>query len=99
MTNININFNDIVSEINNEMVEEAVRFFSIPHKRLRPDSQRFFYKKSEVEAILSRIDRATVRVDIEPNDWGGIFCYILTPVCSKENRVYNGRTTKKSKTA
>ena len=99
MTNTNLSCNDIITEICNDLVDEAVRFFSIPHKRIGPDSQRFFYKKSEVDAILSRIDQSTVKVDIEHNDWGGVFCYILTPVCPKETRVYNGRITKKSKTA
>ena len=75
---------DILDEINNEMIREAINYFNKPHFKI--GEPRYIYRKTELEQILANINPDTVKVETEKDDIGNFFCYILSAIPKKATR-------------
>ncbi len=70
--------NEILSEISNSLIQEAISHFNTVRTRVREDDERYFYKWDEVDAVLSQLkDPDCVSIKAEKNFDGSIFCYIM----------------------
>lgn len=81
--------NDIISEVSNSLILEAVSHFNTIRTRIREGDERYFYKWAEVDAVLSQLnDPDSVSIEAEKNFDGSIFCYIMNyAVLKKETRI------------
>ena len=81
--------NEILSEISNSLIQEAISHFNIIRTRIREGDERYFYKWDEVDAVLSQLkDPDSVSIQAEKNFDGTVFCYIMNfAVFKKETRV------------
>lgn len=71
--------NAIISEALDGIIAEAVSHFNQKRTRHMPDDERYFFKKAEVDAILSKLlhpEWITVKIEYEVD---GItpFCYTM----------------------
>lgn len=80
--------NDIITEISNSIIQEAISHFNQSRVRARLDDERYFYKWEEIEAILSNLkDPDSVSITQDLNSDGSVFCYIMNyAVRAKETR-------------
>lgn len=71
--------NAIISEALDGIIAEAVSHFNQKRTRHMPDDERYFFKKAEVDAVLSKLlhpEWITVKIEYEVD---GItpFCYTM----------------------
>lgn len=80
--------NELLSEVSNSLIQEAVSHFNTIRTRIREDDERYFYKWSEVDAVLSQLkDPDSVSIKAEKDVDGTVFCYIMNyAVLKKETR-------------
>lgn len=86
--------NAIITEAMDAIISEAVNHFNQKRTRRTNDDQRYFYKKSEIDAVLSRLTHPDwVKIKIE-YDIDGItpFCYtmdykVIHPITRKGKEV------------
>lgn len=70
-----------------EIMEEAIRDLSKPHYRKYDEEGHCFFKRSELEYVLSQLpnhDYFTISVVLD--EFGETYCYELKPVIFKESR-------------
>ena len=73
-----------------EVMEEAIRDLSNPHYRKFDEEGHCFFKRSELEYVLSKLpnhDYFTISVILD--EFGDTYCYELKPVIFKETRTRN----------
>lgn len=80
--------NEILSEVSNSLIQEAVSHFNTIRTRVREDDERYFYKWTEVDAVLSQLkDPDSVSIKAEKDVDGTVFCYIMNyAVLKKKTR-------------
>lgn len=80
--------NEMLIEISNSLIQEAISHFNTVRTRVREGDERYFYKWDEVDAVLSQLkDPDSVSIQAEKNFDGTIFCYIMNyAVLKKETR-------------
>lgn len=81
--------NELLTEVSNSLILEAISHFNTTRSRLREGDERYFYKWDEVDAVLSQLkDPDSVSIQAEKNFDGSVFCYIMNfAVFKKETRV------------
>ena len=81
--------NELLTEVSNSLIIEAVSHFNTVRTRLRDGDERYFYKWDEVDAVLSQLkDPDSVSIQAEKDFDGSVFCYIMNfAVLTKETRV------------
>ena len=84
-----ISDNELLSEVSNTLILEAVSHFNTTRTRLRDGDERYFFKWSDVDEVLSRLkDPDCVSVEVEKDCDGTTFCYIMNfSDLKKETRV------------
>ena len=81
--------NELLTEVSNSLILEAISHFNTTRSRLREGDERYFYKWDEVDAVLSQLkDPDSVSIQVEKDFDGSVFCYIMNfSVLKKETRV------------
>ena len=81
--------NELLTEVSNSLILEAISHFNTTRSRLREGDERYFYKWDEVDAVLSQLkDPDSVSIQAEKDFDGSVFCYIMNfAVLKKETRV------------
>ena len=81
--------NELLTEVSNSLILEAISHFNTTRSRLRERDERYFYKWAEVDAVLSQLkDPDSVSIQVEKNFDGSVFCYIMNfVILKKETRV------------
>lgn len=81
--------NELLTEVSNSLILEAVSHFNTTRSRLREGDERYFYKWDEVDAVLSQLKNPdSVSIQAEKDFDGSVFCYIMNfAVLKKETRV------------
>lgn len=70
--------NDIITEVSNSIIQEAIAHFNQSRIRARVEDERYFYKWDEIDEILSNLkDPDSVSITQELNSDGSVFCYIM----------------------
>lgn len=86
---------EMLAEIYRGTIQEAITHFNKTHIRKKESDARFFFKKQDVEIVVSGVkDPKSITVGIESNSDGSFFCYRIDCVYNTEKDI---RKSKKQK--
>lgn len=86
---------EMLAEIYRGTIQEAITHFNKAHIRRKESDARFFFKKQDVEIVVSGVrDPKSITVGIESNSDGSFFCYRIDCVYNTEKDI---RKSKKQK--
>lgn len=83
-----------IEEVGKSLLQEAVDFFSTPKYNKTVDSERYFFKRSEWEYVISKCNPAYIKPYIMYDECGEIWGFVIAPVYFKNKR---NRISKKDK--
>lgn len=90
----NNQINQEIEEVNKSLLQEAIDFFSIPKFNKTFDSERYFFKRSEWEYVISKCNPAYIKPYIMYDECGEIWGFAIAPMYFKSKR---NKTSKKNK--
>lgn len=84
--------NSKFSQFQIELIEDAIHELSRPHYRIKESNDHYFYKKTEVDCVISQLpDPSLYTMTVILDEFGDTYCYKLSPVLQKERRVYKSK--------
>lgn len=85
--------NTLISEAVSSIIWEAITHFNKPTTRKSPENPRYFYKKTEVDAVISQLmNPESVKIKIEyESDGITPFCYIMDYAIINHTKRFKGK--------
>lgn len=71
---------EILQEVSDYTVREAINFFNKPKTRKIPEDERFFYNRKQYEMVIQAVNPKLIKTEIIKDKCDSVFCYVIRPV-------------------